>query len=477
MARDRIRTILLAMLLIPAVAVRAAAAEPTPAQPLVFFQTGFDGDSRVMVPLRSDLPQGFPCDAGSLEFVFRPDFPQVAEEPQRTVLALRGKDASELTLSFQPVGYRWEFVLKSLRQSRVIGQLWYGKAEQGRWQHFLLAWDGAAEPRPAASFFHNGKAVGTLGYTPPRAPFAVLEIAAPDKSKVRIDKVAIYTRPLTESQAAFLASRVGQKGDRFAELAEHVVADDRQEAQRRAKRQSLVAQLSGKVGRLIHLRGEKPQDFAFPEGITATGIRPEDAGAVDLGRFRVIYFPEGGMYQLRPEQEKGIVEYVRNGGGYVGSCLGALVAHRLKILDFVEYSFLEEGLLSVNLKPHTVTEGYGKTVVMHHGNGPIMVPGRGCRAIGTYALGNPNETAGAILVGMCGKGRVVLFGPHPLGGGMAAAGKSVSYTAADLGTDRMIVNALLYAAGIIGDDEPAAAKHVPGAPTPRRTTASKEVGP
>ena len=201
----------------------------------------------------------------------------------------------------------------------------------------------------------------------------------------------------------------------------------------------------------------------------AAGIRPEDVGVIDLGRFRAIYFPEGGMYELSPQQEKLIVEYVRSGGGYVGSCLGALAAHRLKILEFVNYSFLEQGLISINLKPHAVTAGYGPTVVMHHGNGPIMVPGPGCRAIGTYALGNPQETAGAILVGMCGHGRVVLFGPHPLGGGVAAAGKSVSYTAADLGTDRMIVNALLYAAGIIGDDEPAAAKQVRGAPAPRRT--------
>lgn len=465
------------MLLIPAVAVRAAAAEPTPAQPLVFFQTGFDGDSRVKVPLRSDLPQGFPCNAGSLEVVFRPDFPQVAEEPQRTVLALRAKDGSELTLSFQPIGYRWEFVLKSPGQSRVIGQLWYGQAKQGRRQHFLLAWHRTSEPRSVATFFHNAKAAGTLTYVPPRAPFTVLEVGEPDKSKVSINKVAIYTRPLTESQAAYLASSEGWKGDRIATLAERVAADDRDEVQRRAKRQSQVAGLRGRVGRLIHLRGEKPQEFAFPEDITATGIRPEDVGVIDLSRFRVIYFPEGGLYQLSPEQEKLIVEYVRSGGGYVGSCLGALAAHRLKILEFVKYSFLEQGLISINLKPHAVTAGCGAAVVMHHGNGPIMVPGQGCRAIGTYALGNPKETAGAILVGMCGQGRVVLFGPHPLGGGLAAAGKSVSYTAADLGTDRMIVNALLYAAGVIGGDEPATAKHVPGAPTPRRTTASKGVGP
>ena len=509
MARDRMRAILLATLLTPAVALEAnaAAPEPAPARPLVFFRAGFDGDlhakaagkdvspatspaveyvagdhSQAVVirkgaGLRYGLPEGFPCDAGSLELVFRPDFPQVAEEPQRTVLALRGKDGSELTLSFQPVGYRWEFVLKSPGQSRVVGQLWYGKAEQGRWQHFLLAWDRTAELRPVVNFFHNGKAAGALTYVPPRSLLTVLEVGGADKSEVSVDEVAIYTRALTESQAAFLASSAGQKGDRLAALADRIAADDRDAAQRRAARRALVAQLQGKVGRLIHLRGEKPQDFSFPEKITATGIRPEDVGVIDLRRFRVIYFPEGGMYQLSPEQEKRIVEYVRSGGGYVGSCLGAFAAHRLKILDFVKYPFLEQGLISINLAPHVVTEGYGQTVVMHHGNGPIMVPGSGCRAIGTYAMGNPNETAGAILVGMCAQGRVVLFGPHPLGGGLMQTGKSASFTAADLGTDRMIVNALLYAARIIGDDEPVAAEHVPRAPRPRRITASKGDGP
>jgi len=110
------------------------------------------------------------------------------------------------------------------------------------------------------------------------------------------------------------------------------------------------------------------------------------------------------------------------------------------------------GLTQLELQKHPVTEGCGERVHMHHGNGPIMIPGKGCEAVGTYRMEGTKGRPGAILVGRHGKGRVVLFGPHPQGGGVSAAGKRVGFTGEDLGTDRLLVNALLYAANITGKD-------------------------
>ncbi|MCA1810212.1 MAG: hypothetical protein LC725_12320 [Lentisphaerae bacterium] len=173
----------------------------------------------------------------------------------------------------------------------------------------------------------------------------------------------------------------------------------------------------------------------------------------------MIYFPQGAGYQIDSEQQQVIFDYVKNGGGYVGSCAGAYTAiqrMRPRLLNIRSHTFYGTALFPITLTPHPVTEGYGQRVTMHHGNGPIMFPlDDNSRVIGTYPVPQDSDNpAGAIVVGRQGEGRLVLFGPHPLGGGIGAAGKSISLTSGDLGTDRMFVNALLFAAGIINEELP-----------------------
>ena len=400
------------------------------------------------------LGAGFPSEAGALEIRFRPNFPQKAEQPERTILALTGSKGCRITLSFKRVGFRWEFLVKVPRRKRLL-RVWYGRVKRAKWNHLLLVWDKKADPRAMFTLFHGGKCAEAGAYDFKLSGLTWLAIGGAHDSGVSVDEIVIYRRALTQSQAGFLPTSFKLKNGRFAALAERTARDQREERERRAGRAAQVEQLKGKVGRLIHLRGDRPQNFAFPEGVKAVGIQPEDVGKIDLSRFEVIQFPPGGRYQLTPSQQKRIVAYVRNGGGYVGVCLGAYFADQIGILDFDCYGFRELGLVRIKLQRHPVTEGLEKTICVHHGNGPIMNPRKGCEAVGAYEMGFPSgQTPGAILVGKCGKGRVVLFGPHPRGGGVAAVGRQIHFSGRELGTDRLQINALLWAAGITGQDAP-----------------------
>ena len=75
-----------------------------------------------------------------------------------------------------------------------------------------------------------------------------------------------------------------------------------------------------------------------------------------------------------------------------------------------------------------------------------MVPGDDCQVVATYVMTLPGKvTPAAIVTGAFGSGRVVAFGPHPMGGKVSAKGVRAHWGGALLETERMLVNALLYA--------------------------------
>ncbi len=452
--------------------------------PLVFFRASFDGDlgawsggesvepreAAELEIVESDhshavslsgealvryaLPDGFPFESGTLELVFRADFPQLAEEPGRTILAIEGEEDVLLRFYYEPSGPTWRFRWTN----RLFSQTPFGAVSQGEWNHLALVWDSTTEPRPEVRLYHNGRRSSLYTYTLSPADMHTLQLGGPAPIDVSVDELTVYTRALSREQAGFLGETLHLGKERFAALADRIAFDDAETARRLAERRAQVAQLEGKVGRLIARRNQQPRNFTFPEGIEARGIRPEDVGEIDLSQFSVIYFPQGTGYQLERDQQQMIFDYVKNGGGYVGSCAGAYTAIQRfspRLLNIRSHVFRATALFPISLKAHPVTDGYGAQVTMHHGNGPIMFPRDDSRVIGTYPVpADEHEPPGAIVVGRRGEGRLVLFGPHPLGGGIGAAGKSIRLTAADLGTDRMFVNALLYAAKIIHEEEP-----------------------
>lgn len=468
-------------MLLPALALHGFGQGDPPQQPLIAFRAPFDDntaaiqDAQTVAPVEAvsaanydaapggralvagegcrlvyDLGAGFPASSGSLGLRFRPDFPQTDTAAERRLLALSMSPEHRLELVFKPVGLRWIVVLVGPRSRREL-TLWHGIVKAGQWHDLLLTWD-RDEGRYALYLDGAWKAGDT--FDRPLAGKVALELGGAGNPETSVDEIVLYARALTEPQAAFLAGLPAAvpAEERLAQIAARLTADDRVLQERR----DLVAQLQGRIGYFHQLRRSAGGPVSFPEQIVAEGIRPQDLGTIDLRRFAVIYFPEGPNYEVDAEQSRILEAYVRNGGGYVGSCQGAYFAGKLRLLDYECLHFWVWGILRVHLKPHAVTDDRKEQIVMHFGNGPIMVPGAGCRVLGEYEMGLPDRVPAAILAGDCGRGRVVVFGPHPRGGNVSHRSKRVTFTGRDLDTERLLVNAFLYAARLLEPgDEPA----------------------
>ena len=395
-------------------------------------------------------PGPVPPDTGALELRFRPDFQQDSTQPPGAFLTLEGADGTALILSYNPNGVRWRYEVRAGKWYREL-PVWHGKIKQSQWSHLLLTWDRSRNKEDQLTLYHDGVWAASADLGCSFAGLGELTLHGVEGLPIRVDEIALYDRAFRAEHAATLAQSFGGEAPRpeaAADILRGIAATE-------AARRSLVARLDGKVGRLIHYRGEgKPREFDFPEGIKAAGIWPQHVEQTDLSQFDVIYFPEGPKYDLTPAAEQKLRAFVERGGGYVGSCPGSLFARKIKLFDFEAYTFWVWGILKVTLRPHIITDGRKDVVPMHFGNGPLMVPGPDCEVLGHFVTSWPyGGRPAAILTGMCGKGRAVLFGPHPIGGEVNWRRKRIYYTGAFLGSDRFLSNALLYAAGHLAPPE------------------------
>lgn len=383
-----------------------------------------------------------PIDAGSIELQMRPErAPAAAGE----ILCVKGRDGSSVTLAFVPAGPRWMFRLEGSGAAVEIAA-WRDEIRYGQWNHIVLTWGEDA----TASLYVDGKWLRSQPFAGRMGKPSSVEVQGAAGTGIAMGPFLLYRRCLTASQALLLSTISGQPAaERLVGIEKQIRSDDEAAERRR----ELVGSLKGKVGRVYHTRGRAPGAVPLPEGIEAEGIRPEDLGKIDLSRFRVVYFPQGPHFQIAVEQYPAIQDYVRRGGGYVGDCQGAYFASdKLKLLPIDCYSNNIWGLYKIAVRPHFLTDGRRGEMTMHFGNGPIMVPGAGCEVIATYAMKLPGDAVPAAMVaGMYGAGRVILFGPHPLGEKVAFKGTAAHFSGKLLGTERMFVNALLLAAGLVDD--------------------------
>lgn len=419
-----------------------------------------------------DLPSGFPVESGSIEWIFGAELSTDESLPDFPLLAFHGAGGEGVVLALVAAGLSIfqlsaEYPADALRERQRFGMVyrrdWLRRHEGNSIHHIVLTWDEAASPHPVTRLFINGEQSRWRGsgqiFTPPFPDLRRLEIRGADGSTIRAGNLAIYDQPLQDELVTYAASLVAEGRHSVAAVEREGARLARVAERERVEREALIDQLEGRVGRIVHSRGHSPRDFDFPGGIVATGIRPEDIGVIDLSRFLVIYGPQGGRYELTPEQEQLIVNFVDEGGGYVGSCQGAYFARRSGMLDFETVGLFASGLFNIELEPHPVTAGYGERVIMHHGNGPVMIPRGDGRVIGAYPIPGERDQRGAILVGERGKGRVVLFGSHPLGGTIgkvahvyAKDNQVARYGPEEQGTVDIFVNSLLYAAGLINEE-------------------------
>jgi len=172
-----------------------------------------------------ELAEGFPYNEGSLEFRFRPDFPQDKKQPDRSVLKIAGAAKSSITLRFRRSDYAWEFLLKTRSGARRL-RIPYGRVTRGKWHHLLLVWNRHARPKPRIDLYHNGLKKQSAKYSVDLRGLTFLEIGASGPSVVSVDEVALYNRAFTPSQAAFASGSFGLGEKRLSSLAQLLTKDD-----------------------------------------------------------------------------------------------------------------------------------------------------------------------------------------------------------------------------------------------------------
>ena len=181
--------------------------------------------------------------------------------------------------------------------------------------------------------------------------------------------------------------------------------------------------------------------------IAFTAVSAEDVRAGALANADLYIAPGGSSstqaQTLQAAGRSNLVEFVRNGGGYFGTCAGCYLAMSYADgekksrgrLDMMPYEAQQSPYrggaeLLIRFTDDAKMLGFkpkGKRKVRYHG-GPVplphaAIPGADIRVVATYACDgvysyNTNTTpkmAGhpAVLAGTFGKGRIVCTSPHP----------------------------------------------------------------
>jgi len=163
----------------------------------------------------------------------------------------------------------------------------------------------------------------------------------------------------------------------------------------------------------------------------------EDVNNEPLDKIDVLVFPGGssGPYSedITAAGKEKIRKFVRDGGGYIGTCAGACFGSDTIIWLGTEYPegnlglfqgiadgpvneiypYPETGMCEINyMAPdHPITQGLGDTEWIYYWWGPKLIPYEGVDVdvIGTYAITDEP----AMVAFEYGEGRVFLTGPHP----------------------------------------------------------------
>ena len=84
--------------------------------------------------------------------------------------------------------------------------------------------------------------------------------------------------------------------------------------------------------------------------------------------------PGGGGLNLDETNREALLDFVRQGGGYVGICGGAISAGRYGLIDAHRHTLRVRGVIYSILLPHPITDGYNtkRQLLIAHANGPSM---------------------------------------------------------------------------------------------------------
>lgn len=172
-------------------------------------------------------------------------------------------------------------------------------------------------------------------------------------------------------------------------------------------------------------------------GCTIVLLYAEDVNDRSLDKLDVLVFPGGDngpyMEDITDAGKDKIRGFVRDGGGYIGTCAGANFAAETGVwrgYTYTEgllglfpgtadgpvneiYQYPETGMCEIiyTAPDHPITEGLGDTEWIYYWWGPKFIPDDGADVdvIGEYEItGEP-----AMVAFEYGEGRVFLIGPHP----------------------------------------------------------------
>jgi glutamine amidotransferase-like uncharacterized protein len=134
----------------------------------------------------------------------------------------------------------------------------------------------------------------------------------------------------------------------------------------------------------------------------------------NLKNFSILIIPGGYtlklLENLNDRSIQSIYRFMENRGGYLGICMGAYLASEIGLVKSSAIRICGEYdvELSIVEPTHPVMKGYTGRVKMNYQNGPEMIVAGEDTPLAVF----PNGRA-AIIAGSFGKGKVVLFSPHP----------------------------------------------------------------
>lgn len=183
------------------------------------------------------------------------------------------------------------------------------------------------------------------------------------------------------------------------------------------------------------------KDLALMSGIVVRRIGPVEITGGVLGQFDVLIVPGGsGSKQAEAigiEGRNAVVDFIRNGGGFVGFCAGAYLAANnytwsLKIIDadVIDRKHWKRGTGGVKIEltadGRKMLNGNCDLIDIRYANGPILQAGEDpdipdFKPLAFYRteINKNNAPPGvmkdtpAIIAGQFGAGRVFCSSPHP----------------------------------------------------------------
>ena len=167
--------------------------------------------------------------------------------------------------------------------------------------------------------------------------------------------------------------------------------------------------------------------------ISYTNIDEKDIIEDRIKEFSILIIPGGVTGIILSSIREGfedIRNFVKRGGTYIGICAGAYLA-----APVVNILGKPEGLGIINIenkrrqglgidlirivKEHSITKGYSGEIQIYHQNGPLMVAKEGVEILATYSqiltTYDYKDEFAAIVFSKYGKGKVIIFSPHPEG--------------------------------------------------------------